>query len=158
MCACLVLSCGCELLVDDGTRTLAAPRPDASDPVDAGVTRDAPEPTFDSDTGGPTQDGGPGPDVQIADAAHAPDATEPLDAMDASCGQSCASVAATCGQACVDAQSACESACKGNSNGCMNKCVMGEQGCARTCEMQCMACFMGEACPMPGGPWSCAAN
>ena len=158
MCACLALSCGCELLVDDGTRTLATARLDASDPAEAGVTRDAPEPSFDSDTGGPTQDGAPGPDVQIADAAHAPDAPGVVDATDASCGQSCASVAATCGQACVDAQSACESACRGTGNGCMNKCIMTEQSCAQMCDMQCMACFMGEACPMPGGPSSCTTH
>ena len=152
--ACLAVSCGCELIVDDGTRTVAIPD-EASDGLDAAVARDAPAQGTDADTGrlshdaSDASDASDGQDEQAADSARVPPPA------DAGCGQDCASLGMTCVQGCAQAEATCESHCKGNDQGCMNKCSMAERDCAQMCGMQCMMCFMGESCPPHGGAWSC---
>lgn len=127
---------GCELIIGQDTRHLAATADADTDAADDDATHVGDEPAPDTATG---QDG----DVQ-----------DPGD--DAGCASPCVLAASTCSAACASAEVTCLAQCTGN--GCAHMCSGMQSQCDMQCQMSCQMCASPYHCagpspctPVPGG-------
>lgn len=127
--ACLAMApmCGCELVVDEGTRILA--------PGDAGGDA-ASEAGLDarSDVVEPPTEAGM-PDTAATDVG-----------AERGCSSGCLKQAMSCQQICAATEASCLSGCHGHSGPCQDQCSQTGTSCNGGCSNQCLSCFAQAAC------------
>ena len=118
----------CELVVDDGTRVLAAEDAGADTAADAGAMADEPA------------------EAQPPDAPPSAESGATHD-----CTATCTSEAKSCQQACDATQEMCKSACPPKDPMCGSACSAADSSCKAGCSSQCAACVTQPGCAPSGG-------
>jgi hypothetical protein len=145
----VLLSNGCELIVDDGARSVestdggkqvaegASMTPPNAAP-DAAQTADAVLAAKRADAAPPAASDAPQPRLAPADSASAQPA--------ASCPSACAETAYACAQTCSASLVACSYQCPGW--GCPKQCPKQASDCKAACMAACTSCLAAPACAM----------
>jgi len=165
VCAATVLvlaSSGCELIVDDGARSVESADAQQGMAQEDGAQQnvveedgarqdvarqDVAQPNVIEGTSRTSPDAGPDP----LDAGHAAEAGEagadaPHGQPDASCPMTCAATASACGQTCATTLASCISPCSVQS--CKKRCQTHASNCKTACVDACTSCLAASACPM----------
>ena len=131
--ACLAMAamCGCELVVDEGTRVLASA--DAGGDAASGAGPDA-----RSDVARPPAESGM-PDTAATDVGAAQ-----------GCSSACLEAATSCQQGCAATEASCLSDCHDPSGPCQDRCTHTATTCNSGCSHQCLSCLEQAACTGSG--------
>ena len=127
--ACLAMAamCGCELVVDEGTRVLASADAGGDAASEAGLDArtDVVEPPAEAGM----------PDTAATDVG-----------AGQGCSSGCLKAATSCQQFCAATEASCLSDCHGHSGPCQDQCTRTATTCNSGCSNQCLACFAKAAC------------